>query len=84
MKLKKYKMKIILICNKDFIVMNWDFYITNYFDKKWMVAKESVFHFSSITGHGNIYDFILFFFFFGLFAISGPLLWHMEVPRLGV
>ena len=26
-----------------------------------------------------------FVFFFGLFAISfGPLLWHMEVPRLGV
>ena len=22
--------------------------------------------------------------FFGLFAVSRPLLWHMEVPRLGI
>ena len=26
----------------------------------------------------------IFFFFFGLFVLLGPHLWHMEIPRLGV
>ena len=29
-------------------------------------------------------EILFFFFFFGLFSFFGPLLGHMEVPRLGV
>ena len=30
------------------------------------------------------FNFLIFIFIFCLFAFSRPLLWHMEVPRLGV
>ena len=49
MKLKKNEI-LTIIYNKDFTIMHSEFNITNYLDKKWMVAKGacSIFHLSQV------------------------------------
>ena len=42
-------------------------------------SGERVYRFSGVLSYKDINSFFFFFFVF-----LGPLLWHMEVPRLGV